>query len=70
MKLGKCNITLRKFYPHGYHKTDKLGRSIYIERVGKLDLEKLYKITTDERLLKYYAKSYEHLLKKIQPACT
>ena len=63
-------IIFRKVYPHGYHKVDKKGRSIYIERVGMLNLEQLYKVTNDERMLKYYAKSYEYLLNTIQPACT
>lgn len=45
---------VKKLYPHGYHKTDKLGRCIYIERIGQLNLDELFKITTEERLLRYY----------------
>ena len=33
---------VKKFYPHGYYKTDKDGRPLYIERVGELDLDKLF----------------------------
>ncbi|KAH6593244.1 hypothetical protein BASA50_007451 [Batrachochytrium salamandrivorans] len=42
----------RQYYPRFYHKTDKLGRPIYIERLGVLDVKKLFTITTDTRMLK------------------
>lgn len=43
---------------------------MYIERVGKLDIEELWKHTNTERMLTYYTLSYETLLQKIFPACT
>jgi hypothetical protein len=61
---------VRQFYPHGYHKTDKLGRPIYIERIGQLKLQQLFQITNEERLIKYYIQSYELLLNRIFPACS
>ena len=63
-------VELRKDYPHGYHKVDKLGRPIYIERVGFLNPDKVFKFTTEDRLLHYYALSYETLITKIFDACT
>lgn len=36
-------------YPHGYHGIDKLGRPVYIERFGILNIEELFKVTTEER---------------------
>ena len=57
-------------YPHGYHKTDKKGRPIYIERQGQLKVDDVFKITTEERLVKHYIKSYELLLKLRFPACS
>jgi hypothetical protein len=41
-------------YPAGYHQFDKQNRPVYIERVGKIDVEKLWGLTTEERMLKYY----------------
>ena len=45
-------------------------RPIYIERVGLLKIDNMWKITTEERMLQYYTLSYEYLLKHIFPACT
>ena len=41
-------------YPHAYHKTDKLGRPVYIERLGMLNITALWEVTTEERMLKHY----------------
>jgi len=41
-------------YPHGYHNIDKLGRPIYIERFGLMDIEKLWTVTTRERIVRHY----------------
>ena len=51
-------IKLRKDYPHGYHKVDKKFRPIYIERVGFLNVDKIFGYTTPDRLLKYYTTMY------------
>jgi len=61
---------VKKFYAHGYFRTDRQGRPIYIERVGLLKLQNLFKVTTQDRLVKYYCQSYERLLKDIFPACS
>lgn len=56
-------------YPHAYHKTDKLGRPVYIERLGMLNITALWEVTTEERMLKHYIQSYEILMKLRFPAC-
>lgn len=57
-----------KYYPQYYHKTDKDGRPIYIERLGKLDIAALYSLTTQERQLKRFVLEYERFLSERLPA--
>ena len=63
-------IEIKKLYPHGYHRTDKLGRPVYIELYDKTDVNGLFKVTTDEKMIKYYIKQYERQIKYIFPACS
>ena len=57
-------------YPHGYHKTDKVGRPIYIELISKVNLTELFKVTTEERMMKYYIKGYERSMNFRLPAAS
>ncbi|KAJ0988989.1 hypothetical protein J5N97_007345 [Dioscorea zingiberensis] len=59
-----------QYYPHGYHGVDKEGRPLYIERLGKIDLDKLLNVTTVERFLKYHVQSLEKLFIEKYPACS
>ena len=52
-------IEIKKLYPHGYHRTDKIGRPVYIELYDKTDVKGLFAITTEEKMVKYYIKQYE-----------
>lgn len=61
---------LMEIYPMGYHGLDKQGRPIYIERFGTLDVPKIFTITTEERMLKFYQSTYEYLLKFRFPVCS
>ena len=63
-------IEIKKLYPHGYHRTDKLGRPVYIELYDKTDVNGLFKVTTEEKMVKYYIKQYERQIKYIFPACS
>ncbi|KZV20172.1 hypothetical protein F511_01029 [Dorcoceras hygrometricum] len=60
----------QKYYPRGYHGVDKEGRPIYIERLGKLDLESLLQVTTVDRYIKYQLQDYEKTHKVRFPACS
>jgi len=58
-----------KYYPQYYHKMDKDGRPIYIERLGLLDIKSLYAITTQERQLQRLVYEYEKFISERLPAC-
>jgi hypothetical protein len=59
-----------KYYSQYYHKTDKDGRPVYIEHLGGIDLNAMYKITTAERMLTNLAVEYERMADDFLPACS
>jgi len=59
-----------KYYPQYYHKMDKDGRPVYIEKLGKLDIKALYQITTQERQLQRLVWEYEKFIDERLPACS
>ena len=61
---------VKKYYPHSYHKTDRNGRPIYIEMLSQIDVKKLFKVTTEESMTKYYIREYERLMCRRFPACS
>jgi len=59
-----------KYYPQYYHKIDKDGRPVYIERLDKLNITALYAATTPERQLKRLVWEYEKSLNTRTPVCS
>ena len=50
---------VKKHYPRFYHQTDKLGRPLYIELLGSVDVKQLFQVTTTERMLQNHVYEYE-----------
>ncbi|KAJ1536874.1 cytosolic factor, phosphatidylinositol/phosphatidylcholine transfer protein, partial [Cladochytrium tenue] len=61
---------VKKFYPRFYHKTDKIGRPVYIDQIGLLDVKQLFAVTTDEKMLREHIYEYEKLVEYRLPACS
>lgn len=61
---------MKKCYPHGYHGVDKYGRPLYIERIGLMDLNALFNLTTIDRYVKYHISEQEKTMNLRYPACS
>ncbi|WCJ25932.1 Phosphatidylinositol/phosphatidylcholine transfer protein SFH11 [Euphorbia peplus] len=61
-------LEVKKRYPHGYHGVDKCGRPLYIERIGMVDINVTFEVTTLERFVKYHVSEQEKTLNLRFPA--
>ncbi|GAA6058780.1 hypothetical protein JCM10212_001896 [Sporobolomyces blumeae] len=61
---------VNRLYPRFFHKTDREGRPVYIEQLGKLDLTRLFAVTTLERLLQALVVDFERSRLVRFPACS
>jgi hypothetical protein len=63
-------MELRRVYCHGFHHTDRYGRPIYIERLGHVDVDAMFTVSNHDRLVRYYTRIYESLLKDKFDKCS
>ncbi|KAJ3296433.1 cytosolic factor, phosphatidylinositol/phosphatidylcholine transfer protein [Rhizoclosmatium sp. JEL0117] len=63
------HVAALKYYPRFYHKTDKVGRPIYIEQLGALKLAELMSVSTEQRMQRNHVHEYERLIKYRMVAC-
>lgn len=59
-----------RLYPQYYHMTDKDGRPCYFEELGRVNLNEMLKITTQDRMLKNLVWEYELFTQFRLPACS
>ena len=59
-----------KIFPQYYLRTDKFGRPIYINEVGKINVEALLKVTTVERMIQFHVYEWEKLIRDMYPKCS
>lgn len=59
-----------KHYPFFYHGVDKKGHPVIITRVGHIDSEQLFNVTTLERMQRFFVYYHELFLHLRLPACS
>lgn len=47
------------YYPNAFHKTDKIGRLLWITRSINFDYESIKKVSTEDRVLRYHIRENE-----------
>eukprot|EP00955_Chlamydomonas_euryale_P065662 359303-Chlamydomonas_euryale.AAC.8 len=54
LSAHNMHIPVSSWAPWGYHKLDKVGRPVYIQLLGKIDLPRIKKCCSEDRMLKFH----------------
>lgn len=65
-KLDKAG----ELWQFGYHHTDRNGRPLYIDRIGKCDVHKMLEVISIEEFLDWHIFQWEECLNEYFPACS
>lgn len=68
--MSEIREKLRAHHPHAYHGVDKMGRPIYIERIGLSNPSKALQELSTKQLTEYYVQRYEYLSHVMLPAAS
>ncbi|GIX63327.1 phosphatidylinositol/phosphatidylcholine transfer protein [Babesia caballi] len=68
--MSSIRDRVREFFPHGYHGVDRMGRPVYIERMGQGSCSKLLQHMSTDQLTRYYVQRYEYLTHVMMPAAS
>ena len=61
---------LQEYFPHGYHKTDKTGLPIGIQRMGMLHFDEILQFMDEKTFSHDFIYNQEMSLKLRFPACS
>jgi hypothetical protein len=61
---------VNKCWARGFYGVDVIGRPIYIDCSGTIDVNTLFQVTTNERLMKDRFMFYESVIKRFNLACS
>lgn len=72
VSIYKCpNLAaMKKIYKHCWHKTDKIGRPIWMEQTCTFEMDDLLKVITRDEIYQHYIRVYEELIHIVFPACS
>ena len=57
-------------HPMFYHGVDKLGRPVFCDLLGRVNVDDLFSVTTEERLMRHHIQDYETTMKLRFPSCS
>ena len=68
--IFKEKYKIQLLFPHGFHKVTKDGNPLYLQIMGQLNPDEMFKISTPEEITKYSVKIYEILERDYFKICS